>query len=171
MVKQVVEIAINDTFGQIDTMSEPTCLDIRGSQYRKHTINKECRPVRGSQSFYQQTLDLMEIPSLLMAGSLFVQALRLDLPAYKRPLLPPFCFASLEISKDLTKTGFSLLLALLPVRSGNHDRHQDPWSPISHQSYFEDESCRATVGPMGARVFWRVRIRTDQSHRSGTSSQ
>jgi hypothetical protein len=65
----------------------------------------------------------MEIPSLLMAGSLFVQALRLDLPAYKRPLLPPFCSASVEISRDLTKTAFPLLLALLPVRSGDHDRH------------------------------------------------
>jgi hypothetical protein len=32
------------------------------------------------------------------ADSLFVQALRLDLSAYKRPLLPPACSASLEIS-------------------------------------------------------------------------
>jgi hypothetical protein len=73
----------------------------------------------------------MEIPSLLMAGSLFVQALRLDLPAYKRPLLPPFCSAFVEISRDLTKTGFSLLLALLPVRSGDHDRHQVLYRSLS----------------------------------------
>jgi hypothetical protein len=50
MVKQVVEVAMHYTFGQIDIMSEAASLDIRGSQSRKHTINKECRPVTGSQS-------------------------------------------------------------------------------------------------------------------------
>ena len=42
------------------------------------------------------------LPLDLMADSLFVQAHRLDLPAYMRPLLPPFCSASVEISR-LTK--------------------------------------------------------------------